>query len=283
MQIHKLCIFVLFISLLSSKTISAVKFNFNRFDGTNLIFIGYAELGPATDGMSRSGALSMTRDNIPFSHGQGLYTDPIPFKSSNNTSSSVYSFKTSFTFSITPRRSNPNPGHGIAFIVVPTVAYEYDQDSTRGFLGLVNLTTNGNPNNHLFAVEFDVFQDKRFGDINDNHVGVNINSVNSKVSEKAGYWIQTRTRGKNQWLFKEVKLSSGDNYKAWIEYKNSKVIVWLAPAHLKKPKRPLIETQVDLSEVVLETMYTGFSGSMGRGVERHDIWSWSFENTAKNN
>jgi len=233
--------------------------------------------------MSRSGALSMTRDNIPFSHGQGLYTDPIPFKSSNNTSSSVYSFKTSFTFSITPRRSNPNPGHGIAFIVVPTVAYEYDQDSTRGFLGLVNLTTNGNPNNHLFAVEFDVFQDKRFGDINDNHVGVNINSVNSKVSEKAGYWIQTRTRGKNQWLFKEVKLSSGDNYKAWIEYKNSKVIVWLAPAHLKKPKRPLIETQVDLSEVVLETMYTGFSGSMGRGVERHDIWSWSFENTAKNN
>ncbi|KAG7595059.1 Legume lectin domain [Arabidopsis thaliana x Arabidopsis arenosa] len=282
MQIQKLCFFALFISLFSSKTISAVKFNFNHFDGTDLIFLGYAELGPATDGMSRSGALSMTRDKNPFSHGQGLYTNRIPFKSSNNTSSSsVYSFKTSFTFSINPRRSNPNPGHGLAFIVVPTV--NYDQDSTRGFLGLVNRTTNGNPNNHLFAVEFDVFQDKRFGDINDNHVGININSVNSKVSEKAGYWVQTRTEGKNQWLFKEVKLSNGDNYKAWIEYKNSKVTVTLAPAHLTKPKRPLIETQVDLSEVVFETMYTGFSGSMGRGIERHDIWSWSFENTAKNN
>ncbi|WZZ64527.1 hypothetical protein YC2023_075897 [Brassica napus] len=229
--------------------------------------------------MSRSGALSMTRDNIPFSHGQGLYTDPIPFKPSNNTSSSVYSFKTSFTFSITPRKSNPNPGHGLAFIVVPTV--NYDQDSTRGFLGLVNKTTNGNPNNHLFAVEFDVFQDKRFGDINDNHVGVNVNSVNSMVSEKAGYWIQTRTGGKKQCLFKEVKLSSGEKYKAWTEYKNSKVSVTLAPAHLKKPKMPMIETHVDLSEVVLETMCTGFAGSMGRGVERHDIWSWSFENTAK--
>ncbi|CAA7013803.1 unnamed protein product [Microthlaspi erraticum] len=176
--------------------------------------------------MSRSGALSMTRDNIPFSHGQGLYTDPIPFKSSNDTSSSVYSFKTSFTFSITPKRSNPNPGHGLAFVVVPTT--KYDQDSTCGFL------------------------DKRFGDINDNHVGIDINSVNSTVSEKAGYWIQTRTGGKNQWLFKEVKLSSGDIYKAWIEYKDSKVTVTLAPADLKKPKRPLIETQVDLSEVVLE-------------------------------
>lgn len=84
-------------------------------------------------------------------------------------------------------------------------------------------------------------------------------------------------------MFKEVKLSSGDNYKAWIEYKDSKVSVTLAPAHLKKPKRALIETQVDLSKVVLETMYTGFSGPMGRGIERHDIWSWSFENTAKNN
>ncbi|XP_010500937.1 PREDICTED: lectin-like protein At1g53080 [Camelina sativa] len=282
MQMQKLCFIALFITFSSSETISAVKVNFNHFHGTNIVFIGYAELGPATDGMSRSGALSMTRDNIPFSHGQGLYTDPIPFKPSNNTSSSVYSFKTSFTFSITPRWSNPNnPGHGLAVIVVPTV--NYDKDSTRGFLGLVNRTTNGNPNNHLFAVEFDVFQDKHFGDINDNHVGININSVNSMVSEKAGYWVQTRTGGKNEWSFKEVKLSSGDNYKAWIEYKNSKVIVTLAPAHLKKPKRALIETQVDLSEVVLETIYTGFTGSMGRGIERHDIWSWSFENTAKIN
>lgn len=137
--------------------------------------------------------------------------------------------------------------------MVPTI--NYDQDSTRGFLGLVNRTTNANPKNHLFAVEFDVFQDKGFGDINNNnHVGVNVNSVNSLVSEKAGYWIQTRTRGKNKWLFKEVKLSSGDNYKVWIEYKDGKVNVTLAPAHLKKPKMPLIETHVDLSEVVLETM-----------------------------
>ncbi|VVB00373.1 unnamed protein product [Arabis nemorensis] len=129
-------------------------------------------------------------------------------------------------------------------------------------------------------IEFDVFQDNRFGDINDNHVGIDINSGRSTVSEKASYWTETRTGGKNQWLFKEVKLSSGDNYKVWIEYKNSKVSVTLAPAHLRKPKRPLIETHVDLSKVVLEKMYTGFAGSMDRGIKRHDIWSWSFENTA---
>ncbi|CAH8325725.1 unnamed protein product [Eruca vesicaria subsp. sativa] len=66
MQTQNICLVALFIALFSSETISAIKFNFNNFDGTNLIFIGYAELGPVTDGMSRSGALSMTRDNIPF-------------------------------------------------------------------------------------------------------------------------------------------------------------------------------------------------------------------------
>ncbi|ESQ30121.1 hypothetical protein EUTSA_v10012298mg, partial [Eutrema salsugineum] len=215
-------------------TISAVTFNFNHFDGTNLIFIGYAELGPATDGMSRSGALSPV--TTFHSHMVKAFTH-IPFHSNPPTTLLLLLF-------ILTKHLSLSPSLLTGQALTPN-------------LGLVNRTTNGSPNNHLFAVEFDVFQDKRFGDINDNHVGIDINSVHSMVSKRAGYW-------------------------AWIEYKNNKVTITLAPAHLKKPKRPLIETQVDLSKVFLETMYTGFPGSMGRGIERHDIWSWSFENTAKN-
>ncbi|CAH8384010.1 unnamed protein product [Eruca vesicaria subsp. sativa] len=281
MQIQNLCLLALFIAIFTSHTTSAARFNFEHFDGSNLVFLGDAELGSTADGSSLSGALSMTRDSPPFSHGQGLYTGEIPFKLSNS-SSTTYSFKTSFTFSISPRRkSNPSPGHGLAFIVVPSI--DNDGAAGKGFLGLLNRTNNGNPNNHVFAVEFDVFQDKDLGDINDNHVGIDINSVKSTVSEKAGFWVQTRTgEGKKVWEFKKLKLSSGDKYKSWVEYDNvtKLVTVTIAPAYLSKPKKPLIETQIDLSKVFLGNMFTGFAGSMGREVERHDIWTWRFENNA---
>lgn len=281
MQIKTLCFIPLFFALFCSYTISsssAYSFDFIYFgNGTDLItFNGDAEYGPEIDGMSKSGALGLTQDKIKYSHGQAIFINPIPFKAN---SSYVYSFKTEFTFTITPQnRSKPNPGHGLAFIVVPTD--KNDDVSGLGYLSLVNRRNNGNPQNHLFAVEFDVFQDKSLGDINGNHVGININSVNSTVSKKAGYWIQSRTGGQNRWLFKELKLSR-KGYKAWIEYENSKVTVTIGP-NLEKPKKPLIEARVDLSKVFLEKMYTGFAGSMGRGVERHEIWDWSFENSAKN-
>ncbi|KAG5387279.1 hypothetical protein IGI04_038749 [Brassica rapa subsp. trilocularis] len=207
MQIQNLCLLALFVAIFSYTT-SAARFNFNHFDGSNLVFLGDAELGSTADGSSLSGALSMTRDTSRFSHGQGKYASEIPFKPSNS-SSTTYSFKTSFTFSISPRRkTNPAPGHGLAFIVVPTI--DNDGAAGKGFLGL------------------------------------------------------------------------GDKYKSWVEYDNvtKLVTVTIAPAYLSKPKKPLIETQIDLSKVFLGNMFTGFSGSMGREVERHDIWTWRFENNA---
>ncbi|CAE5960085.1 unnamed protein product [Arabidopsis arenosa] len=281
MQIKTLCFIPLFFALFCFHAISssAYSFNFDYFgNGTDLMtFHGDAEYAPEPDGMSKSGALGLSRDNVPFSHGRAIFINPIPFKP-NASSSSVYSFKTSFTFVISPRRKNPNPGHGLAFIVVPND--KNDSASGLGYLSLVNRFNNGNPKNHLFAVEFDVFKDKSLGDINDNHVGININSVNSTVSKKAGYWIQSRTGGKSRWLFKELKLSE-NGYRAWIEYENGKVTVTIGRSQ-EKPKRPLIEARVDLSKVFFEKMYAGFAGSMGRGVERHEILDWSFENSAKN-
>ncbi|KAG7601011.1 Lectin-like protein [Arabidopsis thaliana] len=270
MKIHKLC----FLALLLAHTTSAVNLNLKT---SELVFLGDAELGPASDGVSRSGALSMTRDENPFSHGQSLWSTPVPFKPSSN-SSSPYPFETSFTFSISTR-IKPAPGHGLAFVVVPSI--ESDGPGPAGYLGIFNKTNNGNPKNHIFAVEFDVFQDKGFGDINDNHVGININSVTSVFAEKAGYWVQTGIGKMKHWSFKEFKLSNGERYKAWIEYRNSKVTVTLAPETVKKPKKPLIVAHLDLSKVFLQNMYPGFSGAMGRGVERHDIWSWTFQNSAK--
>ncbi|CAH8385621.1 unnamed protein product [Eruca vesicaria subsp. sativa] len=270
MQLHKLCFLALFLAH------TTLAFNLS-LETSNIAFLGDAELGPASDGVSRSGALSMTRDANPFSHGQGLWSTPVPFKPSSNTSS-PYTFETSFIFSIAPS-TEPAPGHGLAFIVVP--ALDNSNAGPAGFLGILNKTNNGNPENHVFAVEFDVYKDKYLGDMNDNHVGVDVNSLTSVVAKKAGYWVQIVIGKTKMWRFKEVKLSDGERYKAWIEYRESKVTVTLAPEGVKKPQKPLIVAQLDLSEVFLENMYTGFAGAMGRDVERHDIWSWTFQNSAK--
>lgn len=281
MQIKTLCFIPLFLALFGSHAISSsgYSFNFDYFgNGTDLMtFHGDAEYAPEPDGMSKSGAIGLSHDNIPLSHGRAIFINPIPFKPSAS-SSYVYSFKTSFTFAITPRKSNPNPGHGLAFMILPSNVEGPAWGS--GYLSLVDPFDDGAPGNHLFAVEFDVFKDKSFGDINDNHVGININSVNSTVSKKAGYWIESKTGGKSRWLFKELKLA-GNGYRAWIEYENKKVTVTIGRSQ-NKPKRPLIEARVDLSKVFLEKMYAGFAGSMGHGVERHEILDWSFENSAKN-
>ncbi|KAJ0264133.1 Lectin-like protein LEC [Hirschfeldia incana] len=277
MQIHKLC----FLALFLAQAAFAVKFNFKTFDGDNLMFLGDAELGPSSKGgIERSGAWSMTRDENPFSHGQGLYINPIPFKPTND--SAPYSFETSFTFSITPR-TKPNSGQGLAFIVVP--AADNSGASGGGFLGILNKTSNGKPENNLFAVEFDTFQNKEFQDISGNHVGLNINSMTSNVAEKAGYWVQTSVGKRKVWSFKDVNLSSGERFTAWIEFRNkdNRITITLAPENMKKPKRPLIQGPRELTDVILQNSYVGFAGSMGRAAERHDIWSWSFENDAKNN
>ncbi|CAH8325716.1 unnamed protein product [Eruca vesicaria subsp. sativa] len=278
MTMQTLCFITLFIAISISQTTStcAYRLKFDNFgiNGSNLFtFHGDAEYGPDNSRMSRSGALALTQYTIPFAHGRAIFINPITFKPPNN-ASSVYPFKTSFTFSITPHKTNPTSGHGLAFLVVPN--NKNDVVFGLGYLSLVNRTSNGNPSNHLFAVEFDVFQDKSLHDINDNHVGIDINSVDSVVSVKSGYWVMTR----NCWLFKDLKLNSGDKYTAWIEYNdNYKLIsVTIGLAHLKKPNRPLVEAKFDLSSVLLEKMYAGFAGSMGRGVEDHEIWDRTFQN-----
>ncbi|EOA36980.1 hypothetical protein CARUB_v10009951mg [Capsella rubella] len=281
MQTKTLCSIPLFLALFLSHAISssAYSFDFAYFaNGTDLMtFYGDAEYAPETDGLSKSGNIGLSRENIPFSHGRAIFINPIPFKP-NPSSSYVYSFKTSFSLTITTRRENPNPGHGLAFIVVPD--NKNVTVSGLGYLSLVNRLNNGNPNNHLFAVEFDVFKDKHLGDIDDNHVGININSARSTVSKKAGYWIQSRTGGKDRWVFKALRLSDG-GCRAWIEYENGKVTVTIGVSQ-EKPKRPLMEAMVDLSKVFHEKMYMGFAGSMGRGAERHEIVDWNFQNSAKN-
>ncbi|KAL6648421.1 hypothetical protein ACP70R_012645 [Stipagrostis hirtigluma subsp. patula] len=52
--------------------------------------------------------------------------------------------------------------------------------------------------------------------------------------------------------------------------------VTMAPAEMPKPKRPLVSTVVNLSAVVTDHAYVGFSSSTGIIVSRHYLLGWSF-------
>ncbi|CAH2046663.1 unnamed protein product, partial [Thlaspi arvense] len=56
------------------------------------------------------------------------------------------------------------------------------------YMGLFNITSNGNDTNHVFVVELDTIQSTEFNDTNNNHVEIDINSLTSVQSSPAGWW-----------------------------------------------------------------------------------------------
>ncbi|KAJ9176985.1 hypothetical protein P3X46_012242 [Hevea brasiliensis] len=241
--------------------ISPLEFVFNtNFNSTNLLTYGNATV--------QSSILALTND-ATFSIGRALYPSKIATKLLN--SSTILPFSTSFIFSIAPYK-NLLPGHGFAFVFVPSTGIRGASSSQH--LGLFNLTNNGNPNNHVFGVEFDTFMNQEFSDVNDNHVGFDVNSLASIAQYEAGFW-----EGEDDTEFEDLKLNNGVNYQVWIDYMDSMINVTMAKAGAEKPRRPLISEFLNLSGVFLDEMYVGFCAATGQLVQSHRILAWSFSNT----
>ena len=68
-------------------------------------------------------------------------------------------------------------------------------------LGLFNKSNIGSSSNHIFGVELDTVQDFELDDINDNHVGIDINDLKSANSTPAGYY--------DDYGIRNLSLSSG--------------------------------------------------------------------------
>jgi len=128
------------------QSISAVDFVFNGFNSSDMLLYGLATV--------ESRILTLT-NKTSFSIGRALYLEKIRTKRPD--SSFVYPFSTSFIFSMVPYK-NTLPGHGIVFLFTPVTGIEGASSSQH--LGLFNLTNNGDPNGHVFGVEFDVFKNQ---------------------------------------------------------------------------------------------------------------------------
>ncbi|KAK1378740.1 Clade VII lectin receptor kinase [Heracleum sosnowskyi] len=262
MKLHTYTMFYIFILVsLSLQSTSAIDFIFNGFNSTNISVYGNATI--------ESQILTLTKD-FKQSIGRGLYSSRIATK--NKTSSEVLPFSTSFIFAMAPFEDTLS-GHGIVFLFVPFDGIQ--GASAAQHMGFLNRTYNdGNPNNHIFGIEFDVFKNQEFSDIDNNHVGIDVSSLTSLDSFSAGYWSND-----DQDVFKRVRLNNGKNYQVWVDYKDGILNVTIAPVGMIRPRRPLLSYRIDLSRVFMDDMYVGFTASTGVLVESHKILSWSFSNS----
>ncbi|KAF5471501.1 hypothetical protein F2P56_008289 [Juglans regia] len=246
-----------------------VEFVFHGFKGqeANLTREGASIIKP-------TGLLRLTnRSN--FVTGHAFYTKPIPIINRSNSSSSslnAHFFSTSFVFCIIPPGSGRG-GHGFAFVLSPSPQLPGAQDEH--YLGIFNESNDGKSSNHIFAVEFDTVKGyNEPSDSEGNHVAININGMlNSSATKPAAY-----TEKGNEQNERDIKLESGDPILAWIEYDGQQKVVnvTISPATKPKPSKPLITLQKDLTSILLDSMYVGFSASTGEKSSSHYILGWSF-------
>ncbi|KAH9672430.1 L-type lectin-domain containing receptor kinase S.4 [Citrus sinensis] len=232
---------LIFLSIPVSSQLDELFFPGFKDLSNNLTLQGIAKI-------ENNGILQLTNDTSR-KMGQAFYSSTLRFKNSSN--SNVFSFSTSFAIVIVPEYPRLG-GHGLAFTISPS----NDLNGLPSqYLGLLNSTDIGNFSNHLFAVEFDTVQDFEFQDINDNHIGIDINSMKSNASVEAAVYTDNSTK-------QDLSLKGGKAILVWVDYDSAENIlnVTVSP-NSSKPKIPILSFRVDLSPIFNEFMYVGFSAS----------------------
>ncbi|CAH2056747.1 unnamed protein product [Thlaspi arvense] len=234
------------------------QFIFNGFKEAKLHLDGNAKILP-------DGLLQLTNTS-KHKIGHAFYSFPISF-------SDGLSFSTTFVFAMVPEIENIS-GHGIAFAISPP-ATDFRTANTNQYLGLLNASDDGLSSNHLLAIELDTIFNPEFGDIDDNHVGIDLNKLSSIAAASVAYYDERVNRS--------LKLISGKPMQVWIDYREVRNLmdVRIAPLGTQKPNRPLLSKPINLSSIILNSMQVGFSSSTGAIASNHYILGWSFSKTGE--
>ncbi|KAG6762191.1 hypothetical protein POTOM_032682 [Populus tomentosa] len=236
-------------------------FIYHGFTGANLLLGENAKIHP-------NGLLELTNTS-KHQIGRAFFPFTFQFNTSLFNNSRSLSFSTQFAFAMVPELPTLG-GHGMAFTISPSV--NFTGDLAAQYFGILNSTSNGLPSNHLLAVELDALQSLDLKDINDNHVGIDVNSLISIESAPVTYFSDEEKKNKS------LNLISGHVVHVWIDYDEAEKLlnVTVAPVTRTKPTLPLLSTPLDLSSVMLDSMYVGFSSSTGAVASSHYILGWSF-------
>ncbi|RWW64478.1 hypothetical protein BHE74_00028281 [Ensete ventricosum] len=231
----------------------SVKSSF-AFRGDATIYQGALQLTPD----SRNG------DNLLINKsGRILLPDSIKlwdWQKSNNTKR-VASFNTAFTINVF-HDNGTVPGEGLTFLIAPNVD-EPPPGSYGPFLGLTNASLDGNNSNHFVAIEFDTA--KQPYDRDDNHVGLDINGVDSNITASLTP------------LGIEIAPVNPTNHTVWIDYDGVHRHVWvyMAVEGSEKPVAAVLNASIDISDYVLQSSHLGFSASTGSNFELNCVVAWN--------
>ncbi|KAF7083715.1 hypothetical protein CFC21_087478 [Triticum aestivum] len=236
-------------------------------DDHQFVYSGFAgSSGLLLDGaasVTESGLLELTNGTLR-QKGHAIYPTPLRLRGR--------SFSSSFVFGILSAYPDVS-ANGVTLFVAPTA--NLSGAMAAQYLGLLNTSNNGNATNRVFAVELDTMQNNEFRDLSDNHVGIDINSLVSANSTDAGYYDDDDGSGGE---FRNLTLISHEAMQVWVDYDGGtgRINVTLAPLGMRRPARPLLSVVHDLSAVIPDTAYIGFSSSTGLVSSQHYILGWSF-------
>lgn len=196
--------------------------------------------------------------------GRALYSSLIRLLDPNTNSPA--SFETTFSFQFRNKNmsSGSYGGSGLTFIIVPD---EFTVGRSGPWLRMLNDACE--EDYKAVAVEFDTRHNPEFGDLNDNHVGINLGTI---VSSKT---INASDVG--------VFLKDGSVHRAWIRYDGSRrwLEIHLGSDELKFPSKHLFSESLDLSPFLKEYMFVGFSASTGNMTQIHNVLSWNFTSSSQ--
>ena len=182
-------------TILVAETVSGYAINFTSFDfntDSSKFFMHNATI-------STNGALQVTADSSntgedPMRNlcGRAMLNRTFSLYQGKN----VSSFNASFVLNILQKEEGG--GEGLAFIITSVDHDNIPSNCSGQWLGLFNSSTNGSNSSKVVAVEFDTKKSPGTSDPDGNHVGINVNNINSenctsleqdKINLKGGYDI----------------------------------------------------------------------------------------------
>lgn len=229
---------------LASIASAATTVDFHTFTATE---IAEFQLNGVTASLSPNGDAVLRLTSSTGQSGSAFLTDSVSLANDK-------SFSTAFQFSI----SDPIWGgaDGLVFVLQTNNNTAGGGGGGIGYAGIPNSV----------GVEFDNWHNGDVGDINDNHVGIDLEGSVASV-------VQASVSGLGQ-------LENGQAWYAWVDYDGLTDLleVRLSTTNVR-PAAALLSYTVDLVDVLgTDDAYIGFTSGTGGAGAKHDILGWEFRN-----
>lgn len=203
--------------------------------------------------LKSSGSVTVEGDTLRLTPAKD-WQQGVVLHSSSYKLNNARSFSAHFAFQMSDPECHTHLGaDGLAFIIQSNDSTVHAKGNGIGYAG-TELS---------IAVEFDTFFNSEFQDPQEQHIGLSLHGDPTSYST----------------ALSPFTLNDGRTYYSWIEYDGATKMVEVRLADsTSRPAEPVLQSKVDLSSVLEERVYVGFSASTGTCHEDHDIKSFFFHN-----